>query len=119
MDLASQVAIALPAGSSIQDAVDAANGPRPELRDVVGCLLLAMRLAKEHASSSVVWPRSSGTAPAAPEASGVFQLPKAVRLKPNPSQRSGRASSQGSSEGESGWSSAGALRHPPEPSSSS
>ncbi|CAB1111858.1 unnamed protein product [Ectocarpus sp. CCAP 1310/34] len=111
IDLAAGVSTGLPSTSSIQDTADVANGSRPDLQDVVGCLLVAMRAATMKATSPVVWPGCTVAAPA-PSA---FQHPKAGRVKAKPAQRTVRESSSGE---DSGWSNAGASRRPPQPSSS-
>ncbi|CAB1117023.1 unnamed protein product [Ectocarpus sp. CCAP 1310/34] len=110
MDLAAGVSTALPSAASIQDAADVANGSRPDLQDAVRCLLVAMRAATMNATSPVVWPGCTVAAPA----SSAFQQPKAGRVKAKPAQRTVLESSSGE---DSGWSSAGASRRPPEPSS--
>ncbi|CAB1103051.1 unnamed protein product [Ectocarpus sp. CCAP 1310/34] len=46
------------------DVADVANGPRPDLQDVVSCLLVAMRAATMNATSPVVWPGCTVAAPA-------------------------------------------------------
>ncbi|CAB1099065.1 unnamed protein product [Ectocarpus sp. CCAP 1310/34] len=69
-----------------------------------------MRAATMNASSPVVWPPCAVALPA----SSAFQQPKAGRVKAKPLQPILRESSSGE---DSGWSSAGVSRRPPEPSS--
>ncbi|CAB1120622.1 unnamed protein product [Ectocarpus sp. CCAP 1310/34] len=92
------------------DAADAANGSRPDLHDMVSCLLVAMRAATMNATSPVVWPGCAVATPASP----AFQRPKAGRVKAKPVQPIVRERSSGE---DSGWSCAGASPPPPEPSS--
>ncbi|CAB1100360.1 unnamed protein product [Ectocarpus sp. CCAP 1310/34] len=55
-DLATEVAIALPAAVTIHEAVDVANTSRPDIRDLAGRFLAGMRKANAHATAPVVYP---------------------------------------------------------------
>ncbi|CAB1116427.1 unnamed protein product [Ectocarpus sp. CCAP 1310/34] len=75
-----------------------------------------MRKANAYATAPVVYPGCSGPSS---EASGGFQQPAPGRVKKAQASHSSQENGPGSSGEESGWSSAGASRRPPEPSSSS
>lgn len=114
MELASQVAIALPAGSSIQDAVDAANDCRRISRTswvIFSWQCVTLRHMVRHRWCGQVaarWLQGLLGVPAAQGRPPEVQAVTAFRA----------GEQQGSSGNESGWSSTGASRQPPEPSSS-